>query len=133
MSLEAHSPVRPVRGGLVLRPWLPADARAVAAAYADPVIQLCHARRVDGEDEARELILRWQRSWSAETGAHWAVARSEGNVTERRARLAVHRPGGIPRGASRSPEGSQALSAAKVAAKRASCSGRKTKTDREAR
>lgn len=71
-------PILPAGGGLVLRPWLSADARAVAAAYADPVIQRWHARRVDSEDEARDLILRWQRSWLAETGAHWAVARAEG-------------------------------------------------------
>lgn len=71
-------PVLPAGGGLVLRPWLPVDARAVAAAYADPAIQRWHVRRVDSEDEARDLILRWQRSWHAETGAHWAVARGEG-------------------------------------------------------
>lgn len=70
-------PVVPAGGGLVLRPWLLADARAVAAAYADPAIQRWHARRVDSEAEARDLLLRWQRSWRAETGAHWAVTRGE--------------------------------------------------------
>jgi [ribosomal protein S5]-alanine N-acetyltransferase len=70
-------PVVPAGGGLVLRPWLLADARAVAAAYADPAIQRWHARRVDSEDEARDLLLRWRRSWLAETGAHWAVTRGE--------------------------------------------------------
>jgi [ribosomal protein S5]-alanine N-acetyltransferase len=79
--------VLPAGGGLVLRPWLPADARAVVAAYADPVIQHWHARRVDGEDEARDLILRWQRSWRAETGAHWAVARGEGGEVAGRVAL----------------------------------------------
>ena len=64
--------------GLVLRPWRPGDARAVAAAYADPAIQRWHMRRVDSEDEARDLILRWQRSWPAETGAHWAVTHDGG-------------------------------------------------------
>ena len=71
-------PVLPADGGLVLRPWRPGDARAVAAAYADPAIQRWHMRRVDSEDEARDLILRWQRSWPAETGAHWAVTHDGG-------------------------------------------------------
>jgi [ribosomal protein S5]-alanine N-acetyltransferase len=59
--------VLPAGGGLV-RPWLLADARAIAAAYADLVIHRWHARPVDSEDQARDLILRWQRSWRAETG-----------------------------------------------------------------
>jgi len=71
-------PVLPAGGGLILRPWRPADAPAVAAAYADPAIQRWHARRVDSEDEARDLILGWQGSWASETGAHWAVTRDKG-------------------------------------------------------
>ena len=71
-------PVLPAGGGLILRPWRPADARAVATAYADPAIQRWHARRVDSEDEARDLILRWQRSWASETGVHWAVTSGGG-------------------------------------------------------
>ena len=71
-------PVLAAGGGLALRPWLPADAPAVAAAYADPDIQRWHAWQVDSDDEARALIMRWQRSWPAETGAHWAVTRAEG-------------------------------------------------------
>jgi len=77
-------PVLAAGGGLALRPWLSADAPAVAAAYADPDIQLWHAWRVDSEDEARALILRWQRSWPAEAGAHWAVTRAaDGEVLGR--------------------------------------------------
>ena len=71
-------PVLPAGGGLILPPWRPADAPAVAAAYADPVIQRWHARRVDSENEARDLILGWQGSWASETGAHWAVTRDKG-------------------------------------------------------
>jgi ribosomal-protein-alanine N-acetyltransferase len=80
-------PVLPAGGGLVLRPWRPEDARAVAAPYADPAIQRWHARRVDSEDEARDLILRWQRSWPSETGAHWAVTRGEGGEVAGRVAL----------------------------------------------
>jgi len=79
-------PVLPAGGGLVLRPWRPDDARAVAAAYADLAIQRWHARRIDSEDEACDLILHWQHSWLSGTGAHWAVTRSEdGEVAGRMA------------------------------------------------
>ena len=85
-------PVLPAGGGLVLRPWLQSDARAVAAAYADPAIQRWHARRVDSEDEALDLILRWQRNWSAGTGAHWAVAHGEGGEVAGRVALRAMTP-----------------------------------------
>ena len=84
---RSAQPVLPADGGLVLRPWRPGDARAVAAAYADPAIQRWHARRVDSEDEARDLILRWQRSWPAETGANWAVTRDDGGEVAGRVAL----------------------------------------------
>lgn len=67
---------QPVLGGdgeLVLRPWSAADVSAVAAVYADPDVQRWHMYRVDGEDEARDLITRWRRHWAEETGADWAV------------------------------------------------------------
>jgi len=77
---ENAQPAIPAGIGLALRPWCPADAAAVAAAYADPVIQRWHARRVDSEDEARELIMRWNHSWLAETDAHWAVTAGQGGA-----------------------------------------------------
>ena len=50
-------PVVPAGGGLVLRPWLLADARARRSRPTRTrPIQRWHARRVDSADEARELI-----------------------------------------------------------------------------
>ncbi len=67
-------PVLPVGGGLILRPWRLADARVVAAAYADPAIQRWHARRVDSEDEARDLIMRLMHAATTRHGGSLAVA-----------------------------------------------------------
>jgi RimJ/RimL family protein N-acetyltransferase len=77
-------PVLPVDAELELRPWARADAAAVVAAYADPAIERWHARRVDDEDEALALIEQWNRIWTAETGAAWAVSdRGGGGVLGR--------------------------------------------------
>ncbi|AIG76500.1 Hypothetical protein AJAP_18160 [Amycolatopsis japonica] len=58
---------------LVLRPWCADDAEDVEAAFACPVIQRWHVRRIDGADEAREWIASWERRWTDETDASWAV------------------------------------------------------------
>jgi len=58
---------------LVLRPWCAEDVEAVEAAFACPVIQRWHVRRIDGEDEARTWIADWEQRWAAETAASWAV------------------------------------------------------------
>ncbi|GAA4829753.1 hypothetical protein GCM10023221_01410 [Luteimicrobium xylanilyticum] len=66
-------PVLRARGGLRLRPWTPDDAPAVRAVYADPDVRRWHARTVEDDDEARELVAGWTGEWGARTGAHWAV------------------------------------------------------------
>ncbi|WUH59540.1 GNAT family N-acetyltransferase [Streptomyces sp. NBC_00441] len=58
---------------MLLRPWLPSDAAAVARVFQDPAIQHWHLRRADSEDEAREWIEQWRRGWASETACHWAV------------------------------------------------------------
>src|SRR3712207_1926982 len=58
--------------GLVLRPWRPADADVLVAAFADPDIRRWHARTMT-RDEALEWIASWPERWGAETGADWAV------------------------------------------------------------
>jgi RimJ/RimL family protein N-acetyltransferase len=60
-------------GDLVLRPFADGDAAALLAAFADPEIQRWHARTVESQSEASELIARYQRAWRDETGAHWAI------------------------------------------------------------
>lgn len=74
---HGDQPVLVAPGGLTLRPWLPSDAVTVLAAYADPGIRQWHRRGVASEDEARELIARWNRGWTDETTACWAVLAGE--------------------------------------------------------
>ena len=62
---------------LVLRPWQPADAAAVAEAYGDPAIQRWHVRSM-GQSEALDWIRARSELWAAETGADWAVTAREG-------------------------------------------------------
>jgi hypothetical protein len=75
---------------LILRPWRPGDAPAVAAAYADPGIRRWHSRSMT-EDEARHWIGSWPGRWAQETGAGWAIARGDavlGQISLRRLNLA---------------------------------------------
>jgi RimJ/RimL family protein N-acetyltransferase len=74
---QSEQPVLAVPGGLTLRPWLPSDATTVLAAYADPGIRHWHRLSVASEEEARDLIARWNRGWAAETTACWAVLAGE--------------------------------------------------------
>jgi len=59
--------------GFVLRPWQPADAPAVAAAYDEPDIRQWHARSLS-LGEALEWVSSWPGRWQEESGAGWAVA-----------------------------------------------------------
>lgn len=61
-----------VTGALTLRPWAPADAPGVVAAYGNPEIQTWHGRSMT-EDEAVEWVASWPLKWTAETHASWAV------------------------------------------------------------
>jgi [ribosomal protein S5]-alanine N-acetyltransferase len=66
-------PSIPVNAVAMLRPWLPVDAPALAAAYEDPAIQRWHARRADSVEEAGDWIERWRSGWTQESAGHWAV------------------------------------------------------------
>jgi RimJ/RimL family protein N-acetyltransferase len=57
----------------VLRPWRPADAPAVVAAYRDPGIRQWHARSMN-EKEALDWIAAWPKRWHEESGCGWAAA-----------------------------------------------------------
>jgi RimJ/RimL family protein N-acetyltransferase len=73
--------VQPVLGlsnGLVLRPWLPADAGVLVAAGQDPSIRQWNMLAVDGLEDAHRRIERMRERWQSEAGAIWAVARPEG-------------------------------------------------------
>ncbi|NUK13495.1 GNAT family N-acetyltransferase, partial [Streptomyces lunaelactis] len=74
---ESDQPTLPVRGDVLLRPWLLTDAAALMQAFQDPAIQRWHVRRADSVDEAREWIEGWQSSWQDETGGHWKLVDAE--------------------------------------------------------
>lgn len=76
-------PVLPAPGGLVLRPWEPADAAVFLAAYQDPEIRHWHTRQPASEDQVREWFAQYRQAWAEETGASWAVTRDGGEVLGR--------------------------------------------------
>ncbi|MFG3525446.1 GNAT family N-acetyltransferase [Streptomyces sp. NPDC047917] len=69
----AAQPTLPIDDDLLLRPWRPSDAAAVARAFQDRAIQRWHLRKADSEGEAQEWIKQWRRGWETETACHWAV------------------------------------------------------------
>jgi RimJ/RimL family protein N-acetyltransferase len=71
--LSRRPPERVIGDGVVLRPWLPTDAAAVRAAYAEPDIQRWHRRRIDDDAEAEAWVALWLARWRAGTDAGWAV------------------------------------------------------------
>ncbi|MFI9508146.1 GNAT family N-acetyltransferase [Nocardia sp. NPDC052566] len=81
---RAPQPVLTSADGLVLRPWLMADAPVVFAAFRDPDIQRWEVRTMTSDSEARQLVERWRQAWSIGAGAHWAVTEDDrvvGRVT----------------------------------------------------
>ncbi|HEY1178092.1 MAG TPA: GNAT family N-acetyltransferase [Phytomonospora sp.] len=58
---------------IALRPWRPADADGVTAAFTDPAIRTWHARSME-EGEAEAWIASWGERWKAEVDAGWAIA-----------------------------------------------------------
>ncbi|MBM7781859.1 GNAT family N-acetyltransferase [Arthrobacter tumbae] len=69
--------------GLLLRPWADADVATVIEAYTDPEIARFNRRVIETETEALEWIHRWPARWQKETGANWAVCKSERKVVGR--------------------------------------------------
>lgn len=70
-------------GGLLLRPWAGGDVPAFLSAYRDDEIRRWHTRRVSTETQVREWFDAYGQDWLGERGAHWAVARSSGEVLGR--------------------------------------------------
>ncbi|RRR68716.1 GNAT family N-acetyltransferase, partial [Streptomyces sp. RP5T] len=64
----------PTGDGLLLRPWLAADAPAVHAAFQDPAMRQWHARAADSVEEVGGWIEEWRGAWAQERTAQWAVA-----------------------------------------------------------
>jgi RimJ/RimL family protein N-acetyltransferase len=82
-------------GGLVLRPWAPADAPALAGLYADPAVQHWHGYTISTQDEAVTLIEGWHERWLTERAACWAlVAGPDGSFAGQAGLLAIDLRGG---------------------------------------
>lgn len=76
-------PVLAAVGGLLLRPWEPADVPVFFDAYRDPVIQRWHTRQPRSSDDVRDWFERYHQDWVQELAAHWAVTRGGGEVLGR--------------------------------------------------
>jgi ribosomal-protein-alanine N-acetyltransferase len=61
---------------LTLRAWSTDDAKQLVTIFDDREIQRWHLFRLDSEDEARDLVLRWREAWNQRTSARWAVVHS---------------------------------------------------------
>ena len=51
--------------------------------YADPDVRRWHARTLEDDDEARQLVAGWTGEWGARTGAHLAVDDDDGALVGR--------------------------------------------------
>ncbi|MFF5084816.1 GNAT family N-acetyltransferase [Actinoplanes sp. NPDC000266] len=88
-SLGANpQPTLTAEGGLILRPWKPADVEAFLGAYRDPAIQRWHTYRPDSAQDVLEWFTQYEQDWKRESGGHWAVTSAGGEVL---GRLAMRR------------------------------------------
>jgi [ribosomal protein S5]-alanine N-acetyltransferase len=86
---EVEQPVM-AGAGLLLRPWVTADAKWIVDAFRDPAVQHWHSRSVESIGEARELINGYAQDWRAESAANWAVVAPDGEVLGRVALCGIH-------------------------------------------
>ncbi|MEV5581314.1 GNAT family N-acetyltransferase [Streptomyces parvus] len=92
----APQPVLPVAGGgLLLRPWERADARAFLSAYEDAETRRWHTHRPSTVAQVEEWFVRYRQDWEREKGCHWAVARDSGEVLGRMALRGVDFEDGV--------------------------------------
>ncbi|MFQ6853418.1 GNAT family N-acetyltransferase [Streptomyces sp. 35M1] len=91
----APQPVLPVGGGLLLRPWERADARAFLSAYEDAETRRWHTHRPSTVAQVEEWFARYRQDWEREKGCHWAVARDSGEVLGRMALRGVDFEDGV--------------------------------------
>ena len=92
---DRSQPVLRGAGGLVLRPWEPADAPVVLEAYQDPAIRRWNLRRFGSLAEAGAWIVQWDRQWQAERDGCWAVADGDGSVLGRVALRGIRLADGV--------------------------------------
>lgn len=86
-------PTLPTGDGLLLRPWRAEDAPAVHEVFQDPVLHQWHVRAAGSVAEVGGWIEEWQKEWTGERTAQWAVVQADtdrllGRVALREIRLA---------------------------------------------
>jgi RimJ/RimL family protein N-acetyltransferase len=79
----SQQPVLSAARDLELRPWAAADAPVFLGAYQDEQIRRWHTRRPQSEAQVRQWFDDYRQDWQSATGAHWAIARSDGEVLGR--------------------------------------------------
>lgn len=72
----APQPTLPTGDGLLLRPWRAEDAPAVHEIFQDPVLHQWHVRAAESVAEAGGWIEEWQKAWTGERTAQWAVVKA---------------------------------------------------------
>ncbi|MFJ6662597.1 GNAT family N-acetyltransferase [Streptomyces sp. NPDC091383] len=75
---DGGQPVLGLAQDVELRPWSPDDADALLTAARDPAISRWNLFTVTDHADARRRIERMRERWRDETGAVWAIARSDG-------------------------------------------------------
>lgn len=65
---------------LRMRPWSPADAADLLAAFGDPAIRHYSTTVVDTAADAAHFVALRALAWSERTGASWAIASDRGTV-----------------------------------------------------
>lgn len=83
-------PVLTSETGLLLRPWVVADAPMIIDAFRDPAIQHWHTRTIGSVSEAEDLIDTYAQGWRTESSAQWAVAAPDGEILGRVALCDIH-------------------------------------------
>ncbi|MFF5704843.1 GNAT family N-acetyltransferase [Streptomyces sp. NPDC012794] len=70
----APQPVLDLPRGMLLRPWREADAPVLVAAYEDPGIRHWNRPEPETPGTAAARIARWNRRWTRQEAALWAVS-----------------------------------------------------------
>ncbi|MFE0148774.1 GNAT family N-acetyltransferase [Nonomuraea sp. NPDC059007] len=94
LTAHAPQPVLAAAGGILLRPWEPADAPMIVDAFRDPATRHWHARTVESVAEAERLIEGYADGWRQEASATWAAVSEAGEVLGRVALRGIDLAGG---------------------------------------
>lgn len=80
MNRTRRQPTIGLPYGLQLRPWLQTDAPGLVIALRDPLIRRYAGFVVDDRTQSLTRIQRSAAAWQDDTGAHWVIAGTSGEV-----------------------------------------------------